>query len=420
MAAEPATTRGGESPARDEPTAFWLAMVTAFVFGALFSLFPVTFPVLKRAFATNLEQMGRVQLVSFLSSLGVSVLGGWFVGHLGLRRAAAVSLLLLALAVAVVGAAPAYAVVLLGAAIFGLALAAIAVIGNSVISDHLPHKQQSVFFASGMSGALGATLGPALLGYWLGYAQRCGLSWRLGYFGVAALLLAAAIWALLLDPRAFAHGVHGRQGPSEALLAMRQVLRSPALYSLGLAMFLHSVAQVGMTSWTGQLYQNRLSINAAQAAYFLSLNSAGFFGGRMLLGWITSRRKVPQLLVLASCAAGGTVAFLATIASHSYLAALAAFTLAGVFISGDAPSVNSFAGLRFAQRTTTAFALLGGIGNLGAAAGPYLTGLMGARFGLETAIRSMPVFSLALALLAVAWYLRDGPGTMRPSLGDAR
>jgi fucose permease len=190
---------------------------------------------------------------------------------------------------------------------------------------------------------------------------------------------------------------------------MRQILSNSTIYLIGLAFFLHGLAQVGMVSWIGQLYQLRFKIDAAQAAYFISINSAGFFVGRSLLSWITARWKIPELVILSISAGGGTLAFIASIVAKTYFSGLFMFAIAGMFISGDGPSISSYTGARFVGRSAMAFALMGGFGNIGAAAGPYLTGFLGNQLGLEQAIWFMPVFSFVLALLALIWYMQTRP-----------
>lgn len=109
---------------------------------------------------------------------------------------------------------------------------------------------------------------------------------------------------------------------------------------------------------------------------------------------------------------GGTLAFAGTIAAHDYAAGLALFAIAGFFISGDAPSINSYGGMRFAGQSATAFSLMNGIGNIGGGAGPYLTGAIGNRFGLTTGIWLMPLFSVALAVLGLVWYFQQSAHTV--------
>jgi fucose permease len=86
--------------------------------------------------------------------------------------------------------------------------------------------------------------------------------------------------------------------------------------------------------------------------------------------------------------------------------ATGATTLAGFFISGDAPSINSYAGRRFVGQSATAFALVTGVGNIGGGVGPYLIGVIGNHLGLETGIWLMPLFSLGLAALSLGWYFQ--------------
>jgi fucose permease len=392
-------------PLRNDPI-FWLVLALGCGYGAVFNFVPVTFPVFRRVFDSSLEQMGRTQVLFFASFLLFSIGGGWFIGRLGLRRAAAASVAIIAAGLAAIGSAQGFAGVLTGAFLLGLGIAATTVTGYSIINDYFGEKRQSVFFLFGVADAAGATAGPAALGSWIAHAEAGGGNWRAGYLAAVASVLALSAWVLLLNPARFPSNAGNRQNRNN-LQVMREILSRPTIYVIGLAIFLHGVCQMGMVSWTGQLYQKKLNIDAALAAYFISANSAGFFAGRLLLSWVTARRHIPELLVLAACAAGGTLAFAGTIAADKYAAGLAMFAVAGFFISGDAPSTTSYAGTRFAGQSATAFSLMNGLGNIGGGAGPYLTGAIGSRFGLAAGIWMMPVFSLSLAALALGWYLRQ-------------
>jgi fucose permease len=381
----------------------WFVLTAAFAYGAVFNLLPVMFPVFRSEFGANFEQLGRTQLLFFISSLLVSVLGGWTIGRAGFRNAAAGSVALLAAGSLTIAVAPRFAVVLGGAFLFGLAIAALVVVCNSIISEHFGERRQSVFSVFGIFDAAGSIAGPAAIGWFLG-AGRFG-AWRACLIGVTIGLLLLGIWAMLLNPKG-GWPTARHEAASEHVAEIRGILGRLTIYGIGFATFLHGVAQVGMISWIGQYYQTAQGIGADRAAYFISVNSAGFFVGRSLLTWLTRRGPLPELIVLAVSAGGGTLAFLCTVFAPNYWTALVCFGIAGFFISGDAPSLNSYTGLRFAGRTATAFALLSGIGNIGGAAGPYVTGLIATRAGIERGIRLMPGFSLALAAVALVWYLR--------------
>ncbi|MFN7992712.1 MAG: MFS transporter [Bryobacteraceae bacterium] len=406
--AAPIQSASGSASVWRDP-ALWFVLAAAFAYGAVFNVLPVMFPAFRSEFGANFEELGRTQLLFFISSLLVSALGGWFIGRAGFRRAAAGSIALLAVGLLTIAAAPRFAAVLAGAFLFGLAISALVVVCNSIVSEHFGERRQSVFSVFGILDAVGAIVGPAVLGWFLG-AGRPG-AWRGVCAGMAAGLLLLGAWVLFLRPKNGWQAPARFEGASEHMAEIGGILGRLTIYGIGLATFLHGVAQVGMISWVGQFFQKTHGIGSDRAAYFISVNSAGFFAGRSLLTWITSRRPLPELAVLAVSAGGGTIAFLCTVFAPDYWTALACFAVAGFFISGDAPSMNSYTGLRFAGRTATAFALLSGIGNIGGAAGPYVTGLIAARAGIERGIRFIPAFSLALAGLAIVWYLR----TSRPA-----
>lgn len=391
------TSGKNATPRRDG--VFWFVVAAGFIYGAVYNFLPVTFPVFRSQFQATFEQLGRTQFVFLISSLVISVMGGWLAERAGLKRAALVSLLLLAAGLAIIGSAGSIAGVFGGCFVFGAGVACLVLVSSSLITGHFGDRRQSVFFAFGIADAVGAIVGPALLGQWIG-PDISNNSWRTGYVATAAITVLLGIWSLRLrySPGETAGSTESPWG------AMGTVLGSPAIYLIGAAMLFHSIAQVGMTSWVGVLFRETRDVSAGEAAWFLSLNSAGFLVGRTILGLLTARYRIPELVILFVCALCGTIAFALTIKAPSYATGLVLFAIAGFFISGDSPTINSFVGRNWTIHTATAFAILGGMGNLGGAAGPYVTGLIGNHFGIEIGIRIMPLFSFALAMLSIGWY----------------
>jgi MFS family permease len=111
--------------------------------------------------------------------------------------------------------------------------------------------------------------------------------------------------------------------------------------------------------------------------------------------------------VIALCAALETAAFLATILSSNYLVGAAMFLVGGFFMSAIGPSLNSYLGGRLTQQAATAFALFAGLGNVGAALGPYLIGTTATDFGIERGIFLSPLFSAMLSSTALLWHIRE-------------
>ena len=176
-----------------------------------------------------------------------------------------------------------------------------------------------------------------------------GLSWRVGYFAAAADMAVLIVWALFVRSSAMRGERSGRDAGQKASSHTREILASGALYVAVVLGFCHGLAQAGMLSFVGQLYINKLHIDAAHAAYFLSGNAAGILSGRLLFGWITAHWKIPELVVISICAAAETAAFVGAIFTSGYLAGLGMFVVAGIFVSTIGPSLNSYLGGKFAK-----------------------------------------------------------------------
>jgi MFS family permease len=304
--------------------------------------------------------------------------------------------------------------VLVGAFFSGLGVLSLVVITSCVISERFRAVQQSLFFVQAWCGAAGSILGPAALGWWLAYSERIGASWRGAYYFTAAVLGTLALWPLFLRRGNLPDKEMPKMPAKGTPSSLQVVLADPAIYVICLLTILKSIPEAGMVAFVGQLYQKRLGIGVAEAAYFLSANSLGIFAGRSLLTWITVYRRIPDLLVFAVCSAGTTLALAATIASPGYWWALVLFGLSGAFFSGTGPAISSYLGLRFSREVSTAYSLMAGISYVGGAAGPYLIGYMGTHWSLERGIWSMPIVDLLLTAGAVAWYRSERSSPARP------
>ena len=386
----------------------WFVLGVVFVGSSITNFMPVTFPIFRRVFGTTLEQMGRIQVSYYGSAVIFTLGGGWFVGRLGYRRAIAIAFLVIASALCIIGSAPSYAMVLVGAFIFGLGVLSLAVTTASIIGEHFGPIRQRLFFVHGIFDSLGGMAGPAALGWSLANVERFGMSWRTAYFATATLVGSLFLGPLLLRSKILSGGSSDdAKVTHSAAAAFKYILSQPAMYIIFLLTTLHGLTEAGMVSFVGQLYQRRLGVDAAQAAYFLSSHAGGFLAGRAILSLITGQWKIPELIILSACAAGGALFFGATIISPSYLWGLVFMFVAGIFVSGNGPSINSILGMRFQAYAKTAYAVMCGLSYIGGVLGPYLIGYLGSEHGLEQSMWIGPLLSLALSGIALLWFSRD-------------
>lgn len=386
---------------------FWFAVALGLADGGVRNFIPATFPIFSREMGASLEQMGSTQFLFYLSSLIFAAVGGPLLGLAGLKRSAMAALTIAGVSLFLVGLAHSFSIVLVGAALLGLAITALVVIISSMVSGHFYARRQSVFLLTGLSDASGSMLGPAMLGWWIVHAEHWQLTWRSGYFMGAAVMGSLILWAFFVRSESM-QGDHPASNVRPTSLANTwHVLRDSAFYTAVVLCFCHGLAQAGMTSFVGQLYVRKLHIDAARAAYLLSFEAIGILSGRLIFGAILSRWGIPELGLIALCAAAETAAFVATIFSSSYLAGAAMFLVGGFFMSAIGPSLNSYVGGRLAHRVATAFALFAGLGNIGAALGPYFIGVLGTDFGINRGILFAPLFGALLSAIALFRYVRE-------------
>jgi len=395
---------------------FWFVIALGVGYGAVYNFLPASFPAFTRQFNCSLAQLGQIQLLFFLSGLAFSVVGGPVVALLGLKRSAIVAFAIAGGALLLIAESRHFAVVLIGSVLFGFDISAMVVINSSIISGHFSERRQSVFLITGLSDAGGSMIGPAMLGWWLGNSTRWGLTWRAGYFTAAADMGALILWALFVRSRTMGRDRSGHDAGGKVVSHTHQILVSGALYIAVVLGFCHGLAQAGMLSFVGQLYINKLHIDAAHAAYFISGNAAGMLSGRLMFGWITAHWKIPELVVISLCAAAETAAFVGAILAPSYLAGLVMFVMAGIFVSTIGPSLNSYLGGKFAKGTATAFSLFAGLSNLGAAFGPFIIGIIGTHLGVGKGIFFAPAFSTLLSAMALLWFLRERTKSGTPEM----
>jgi MFS family permease len=392
---------------------FWFVIVLGVGYGAVYNFLPASFPIFYREFGTSLRQMGHAQSIFFISCLVFSVVGGPVISAIGLKRSAMVALAMAGAVLVVIGGAQKFSFVLLCSGVFGFAIIALVVIENSIISGHFREKRQSVFFITSLSDSGGSMIGPAMLGWWFVEAEHLKMSWRLGYFAAALVMAGLFIWAMFMRSASMPGDSFKPDTPGGGLSVIKSVLTVSAFYVAVVLEFCHGVGQAGMISFMGQLYVSKLHIDPGHAAYLLSLNAAGILAGRLMLSWITMRWAIPELVVIGVCAIGETAAFLGSILSPSYFLGAIMFTLAGVFVSAIGPSLNSYLGGKFSNCMATAFSLFAGLGNVGAAAGPFLIGTIGNRFGVQTGILCAPLFTALLSAAALLWFMREQRSTKK-------
>ena len=384
-----------------------VSMSLAYLAGATINWLPVTFNIFKTEFAAGLEAQGRTWGLFFVGGILIAAIGGWLTNSLGIRRAIAGTLLVLGMGMAVIGLAPFFWVLLIGCFFFGMGGNWMTVVYSTLISAHFDERRQALYLWANAALSLGSFITLPLLGLWFEHEDYTG-GWRTAYAGLGSLFLVLSFLLLILLPNSLQQTGRKEESIEDGYSAV-SLLKRRAFLLISLCFFLYAMAQLGISSWVGQLYRHRLGIDDAEAGLLLGVNSIGYLAGLVSLSFISMRWKFNNRILLGSCAGAATLVLATLILNRSYPMALALMILEGAAIAGSGPAIFAFVSARFAREGAAAFALLVGFSQIGAAAGPYLVGVFGEWLGsLEIAIWVIPVLSCSLAVLSFTWELLEG------------
>ncbi|HRO61187.1 MAG TPA: MFS transporter [Burkholderiaceae bacterium] len=162
---------------------------------------PPMFPWLREAFGLSYAELGLLMTVLFTVSGIGQALAGFLVDRVGPAPVMQAALASFAAGALVLGFAPSWEWLVLGAALIGLGNAPFHPVDYSVLNARVGGARLGHAYAMhGVAGSLGWALAPV---YMVGLAQLGG--WRMAFFGaavLAALMLAVVAWRReLLDAR---------------------------------------------------------------------------------------------------------------------------------------------------------------------------------------------------------------------------
>lgn len=354
----------------------------------------VLLPLLAQTFGLSLVQVGVIRGAHRAAMAAFQIPAGLIAERFGERNLLALGTLLVGVAFLGLGHAPGFWAILV--ALFGAGLGSSVQhpLGSTLISRAYPLE--------GRRAALGTynfagDVGKFAFGAIVSLLLLAGIAWQapvLG-FGVAALVAAAAVLALVADTRTpvridptgaakktVGWGIRDRQGFT--VLCLIEILDSSTRTG-----FLTFIAFLLIAE----------GLSEGWAASAVPLVFIGGMAGKLACGLLAERLGVVRMIIVTELAtACGIFAALA-------LPAIAAFVLlplVGVVLQGTSSVLYATVG-EFVEpdRLPRSFGLFYTIGSICGIAAPLGYGLLGDRFGVSTAIATMGVVVLLTIPLAV-------------------
>jgi fucose permease len=245
----------------------------------------------------------------------------------------------------------------------------------------------------------GRSAGLSLLGVFFG-AGAVGvpfvLSTLLGRFSYTAII--ASVGALVVVPLVMIAATTfpaPKQPQGFPLAAAKGLLRDSSLRVMGFMLFLESGMEITVGGWTATFFKEELQVPDQRALIYLSLYWFGMMMARLAMG-VVLKRAAPTGILLGSIATAFLGALLLILTRSAGLAALGVF-LIGCGFAPVFPIILGFVGDRYTALSGTAFSVVIVIALIGGMLLPYLTGVLGAVYGLRGSFVIVPIALLLLA-----------------------
>ena len=300
--------------------------------------FVVVLPEIQAAFNINAVGVGGILSIRELASGVVTLPGGvvvdllrryWGVLLAGCLGAAAGGSLIM-------GASPAYPVLLVGMAVVAISHSIWHLPASASLSYHYAERRGTVLAFHGVGGSVGDVVGPLATG-----ALLVLLGWRgvLSVYAVAPFFLGfMALWYL----RDIGRVRPGEAAPVDLSVRMemtRLLLRSPLLWGLTLVRGLRGMALVALVTVIPLYLGNELDLSPFSRGVHIGLLIAMGLVAKPVAGYLSDRWGRKQVLVpglVWSCLmAVGLIVF-----DHGLLLTVT-IALLGLFLYPDQPIVNA-------------------------------------------------------------------------------
>jgi MFS family permease len=367
---------------------------------------PPLVPLIRDEFALTSTQISYLQVVLQAVLAISSIPFGFFADRFNRSRIIAGGVIFWSFATIVTSHVHTFTMLLLARAFVGIGEAAYAPAAQSMISGGYPQADRAraqAVFAAGMlvGGTAGQAIG-GLIGQWLG--------WRAVFYaiGIPGLLLSFAILGVAEPPR----------GPRSEVVPFSRLLRVPAFFTLIVSGVMITFASVAFITWGTDFLVRYKDFSLKEAGVSLGpallvAGLAGVLGGGFIADMLQSRFAYGRILTVASGFLLAAPFVLWAITSEEKRLIVAAFFIAGFFMSwyhGPLTAVIHDMMPRRAHASSVgvymfATQLFGGI------LGPYVVGrlddLADLILGLQVAVMVM-VGGALLMFLVMHFIRRDG------------
>ena len=358
---------------------------------------PLLFTLLARDYGLNLERLGRLVLINFVTQLVTDAFAARLADRIGYRRCLVAAHMLAALGFALFGLLPQllpnamlYAGLCLATVIFSIGGGFIEVLVSPIVNE--------------ISGHLGAGAMTLLHSFYCwGQMLTVVVTTILLRLLPGPLWYAAPLlWTIvpLMTTYGFATSPIAEPRMSGApAIPLSQLLRSKPFWLAVALMAFSGASEVSMAQWASLFAEQGLGVSKLMGDLLGPCLFAVFMAViRMFYGKFENKFPLEKFLRWGAVAC--VACYVTAALSKNAFLALAACALTGATVALMWPGILHRSAGRFPGGGTGLFGMLALGGDLGCSLGPWLLGLIGDKAGLRTGMLAGAVFPAGFAALA--------------------
>ena len=367
------------------------------------NILPIALVRISEELSINFTQAGLFGFVTSIEQFFVMILSIFAAARFGKIRMLRAALLITAAGLAAFAFSRSYAMALSLIVIMGFGNAMIEAIITPLVSDLHPDDDGSKMNLLHSFWPIGICISVLIFGELLSR----GLSWRMLFFGVAAV--AVIIYFTYPGPK------KATLPPSRADLGhLGEILRRPRFWMFGLAMFFAGAGEFSFAYWSASYIQINFDALPRAGAFGAAAFALGMTVGRIGTVRLAKHWGLKKIIVVSSVL--GCLFSLTFFIINSPIVIYGYLFIVGLFVACLWPSIQSYAGTVMKVDPTALMVFLSCFGIPGTSVAILLMGIIGDAYSLHTAFIVAPVFML----LVVIFMLLEGRVEKNVSEGRLR
>lgn len=372
-----------------------------FVQAIINNFLPLLFVTFNTGYGISLERLGTLIVINFCTQIAVDIISVKIIDSIGYKNAvllahilAATGLILLAILPRVM--ANTYLAIIISVLFYAFGSGLIEVIISPII-EYLPSDgkaaSMSLLHSFYCWGQLVTVLLTTVLFLAIGIKNWSYIS--LIWATVPFINLFLFIKAPIVVPES--EREHKRN---------KDIFKEADFYIMLLVMLCAGASELAVSQWASAFAETALHLDKAAGDLLGPCAFALFMGtGRVIYGVIGEKINIKRAMLF--CAVLCFVSYIVIALSPSAMVSLIFCAICGFSVSVMWPGTLSMSAARFVTGGALMFGLLAAFGDLGCSAGPWVTGIIADKFGLNKGFLLSAIFPLFMIFVIIYLIKKD-------------